>query len=153
MHISREKARNRLATTWIGGFLALVLILVVQSLLGRYQQEVGKAWGWFLPVTMPSVSLIVAVLVREAQQPTAGVKRVRRLHYNLALMLSSAYLALVGLTIFLSPIAEAASGRTPLELMELSNLWLGPFQALATAALGVFFLEGGMTDSPGQAER
>ena len=46
---------------------------------------------------------------------------------------------LLGLVVALSILLHPVSSMTPLELMEASNMWLGPLQGLVTAALGAFF--------------
>ena len=55
--------------------------------------------------------------------------------YRLALSLSCAYLLLILLSILVQPFAPFP----PLELMQQSNLWLGPLQGLVAGALGAFF--------------
>jgi len=58
--------------------------------------------------------------------------------FRLSFTLSAVYLFVVALTVLLQPFAEA----TPFEIMKASNLWLGPFQGLVSAALGAFFIRG-----------
>ena len=45
------------------------------------------------------------------------------------------YLAMVSLTLLVQPFLTTPA----LELMQRSNLWLGPLQGLAAATLGAFF--------------
>jgi len=83
---------------------------------------------------MPTLSLIVGAVAYEARhQQTATVSH---LAFRISFWLSVVYLALV-LTVFLG---QPFSGMTPLGLMQVSNLFLGPIQGLLGLALGVFFV-------------
>src|SRR3546814_5910722 len=48
------------------------LLLVAQSLLGRYEPATHEVWGWFLPTVMPTLSLIVGVLVADRRAAGKG---------------------------------------------------------------------------------
>ena len=137
--MSTRDCRKRISVVWfsLGGFLALLVIL--QSLLGRFGEGVNQAWAWFLPTVMPTLSLITSVLVVDMGSGGGhAAKRVDRYLYLLALWLSVAYLLIVALTFLIQPLV----GTPILQLMQMSNLWLGPLQGLVAAALGAFFLKG-----------
>ena len=113
-----------------------MLIVVLQSLLGKFGEKSQEAWGWLLPTLMPSLGMIVTVLGYSALDPAMSASRVRKTFFKVALWLSCLYLVLVLLTILVQPLAEAS----PVQLMQTSNLWLGPFQGLVASALGVLFV-------------
>lgn len=56
---------------------------------------------------------------------------------RLAVGLSLAYFTIILATLLLRPLTNFA----PLELLNISDLWLGPLQGLATGALGAFFVK------------
>lgn len=134
-----HEAKWRLAMIWLTGAGLVAAILIAQSLSGYYEPRSQDAWGWFLPTVMPTLLLIVGVLVADyrggavqaAASPVAEPRMLR-----LAIILSVLYLLLVALSILLQPFL---SETAPLVLMQRSNLWLGPFQGLVAAVLGVFF--------------
>lgn len=135
--MSLRKAEWRLATLWLVAAGAILLILVGQSYAGLYLDRVQEAWGWFLPTVMPTLSLIVGVLVAEGLRDVREDRRLDRRLYSLALGLSAAYLLLVTVSLLA---AGLLAHRTPsVELLQRSNLWLGPVQGLVAAALGVVF--------------
>lgn len=130
--LKMDVARKRLALVWFisGGFL--ITLVVVQSLGDKYGTKVGEAWEWLLPTIMPTMSLILGVLV--AHRPSE--RQVDRFLYRIALGLSVFYLALVTTTFMAAPFVANTS---TLELMSLSNRWLGPLQGLVAAGLSYFF--------------
>ncbi|MBU1138963.1 MAG: hypothetical protein KKD01_00220 [Proteobacteria bacterium] len=130
-----ERARWTLAKLWFVGAGLVFLILVGQSIAGKYQDKTELVWSWALPTVMPTLSLIVTVLGASALQKQLDVIAVRRSFYTLSLWLSVIYLALILLTLGLEPFSTLES----LELLNLSNLWLAPFQGLVISALGVLF--------------
>jgi hypothetical protein len=137
--ISLDAVRASLAIVWLGGGSVIFLILVVQSLMGRYADKTQEAWGWLLPTIMPTLGMIITVLGYTALDPIFSASVVRRVFFQISLWLSSLYLVLVLLTILIQPIAAPDPDKA-VEVMRLSNLWLGPFQGLVASALGVLLV-------------
>ena len=137
MQISRDKAKKYLAVLWFISAAVLFILLYLQTILGHYEQNIDKVWGWFLPNILPTLSLIVGVIVTDALAQTIKTEKIDRFVFLLAFGLSITYLIVVLFTIVLQPM----SPLPPLDLMSLANLWLGPFQGLVSASLGAFFIQ------------
>jgi hypothetical protein len=136
--LSLTQAKNRLAALWFTACAAIFLVVVVQSILGRYGENANKAFAWLLPTIMPTLSLMIGVLVAEALGHIAVHKsRINLFLYRLTFWISALYLVVVALTILLPPLAPPP--HNPLKVMETSNVFLGPLQGLAASALGAFF--------------
>jgi hypothetical protein len=131
-----DHVRTRLAFLWLGAAALIVLTLVIQSLRLVYGPAVQEVWGWILPTLMPTLGMIVSVLGYTALDPAMSGIVVRKSFFTLAFWLSTSYLTLVLVTILIQPFSPAS----PVELMRMSNLWLGPFQGLVASALGVLFV-------------
>ncbi len=108
----------------------------MQSILGKFRDDVTEVWAWFLPTVMPTLSLIVGVLTLDLTGAGGTDKQIDRFIFQLAFGLSLVYLAFVLLTVLL----YSFTGDEPLVLMKRSNLWLGPFQGLVAAGLGAFYV-------------
>lgn len=136
--VDMDRCQRRLAAVWFAGSLIVFVALAAQTVLNRYGERAEDAWAWFLPTVVPTLSLILGVLISE-QTKAARSRRlvVDEFLYRLALGLSLAYVALVALTLFLSPFSSSPI----LEVMRRSNLYLAPMQGLVAAALGVFFVK------------
>jgi hypothetical protein len=147
--ITLDGVRTKLATLWLGGGSVVIIVVVIQSLLGRFGERTQEAWGWALPTIMPTLGMIVTVLGYTALNPIYLSYVVRKSFFHVAVWLSALYLFLVLLTIAIQPLA----GADPVELMRVSNLWLGPFQGLVTSALGVLFVSKEEKGSTGTAEQ
>ena len=139
-----ERARQGLAWLWLGGGGIIFLLLVAQSLAGKYEGEVQEVWGWALPTIIPTLSLILAVLGVGALEPGDGLLKVRSAFYTIAFWLSAIYLTLILVTILVEPLTPGE----PLARFKLSSLWLAPLQGLVTSAIGVLF-----TRKPGTRAR
>jgi len=138
MMISTRTCKKRLAILWFTASLILFVLLVLQSVFGKYGAKMEDAWGWFLPTVMPTLSLVIGVLVFDATAAGGTEKEVESFIFRLAFCFSAVYLALVALTVLIQPFTSLS----PLELMKRSNLWLGPLQGLVAAVLGAFFVKG-----------
>src|SRR4051812_9001875 len=100
---SLDTVRSRLATVWLVGAGLIFVILVVQSLMGRYADRTQEAWGWLLPTIMPTLGMIVTVLGYTAIDPLFSTSVVRKSFFQIAFWLSTLYLILVLLTILIQP--------------------------------------------------
>lgn len=136
--VSIKACKKRLAVLWFSFGLALFVLLVLQSISGKFGPKVEEAWAWFLPTLMPTLSLIVGVLVLDITSPKQRDKRVDPFLFRLAFGLSAIYLVLVAFI----PLLQPFTGIPTVDLMKRSNLWLGPLQGVVTAALGAFFVKG-----------
>lgn len=135
-----RNAMWRLAIIWLVGSGAIFLVLGVQSLRDYYEPKTDLAWGWFLPTVMPTLSLIVATLVREHRAGTASVSDLGPFDlglYRLAYSLSCFYMVVIAVSVLVYPLMTTTT--PPLEVMQRSNLWLGPLQGLTVAALGFLY--------------
>jgi hypothetical protein len=130
-----SRARFRLARLWFVGAGLSYLIVIAQSIAGKYAGEVSAVWAWALPTTLPTLALIIAVLGAGALQPKDEAPKVRRDFYVVASWLSASYLTLILGLILVEPL----SPLEPLALYKLSGLWLAPLQGLVTSAIGVLF--------------
>jgi hypothetical protein len=129
--------KRQLAVIWFTGSAVLFGLVLVQSLLNRYGDEVNRVWGWLLPTVLPTLSLIIGQLVFDAVQGGQAGRMMDRFLFRLTAVLSVAYLLAVLLVFLLQPV----SGLGPLELMTGANVWLGPVQGLVAAAMGAFFVK------------
>jgi hypothetical protein len=137
MRVSMTDSKKRLAVVWFIGGGTLFLLLLAQTMFGRYGDKVKEAWAWLLPTILPTLSLITSgIVISGPMGKSLETKTVDRFAFRLSLMLSIFYLVTVSLTFLLSPFSPVP----PLELMKLSNLWLAPFQGLVSAALAAFFV-------------
>ena len=138
MSTSLTKCKKSLAKVWFLGAGIVFILILLQTLFGKYSGQEEKAWGWFLPTVMPTLSLMIGVLVADTKQ--RQVKDERKIDpflFKLSMSLSIAYFGVVLLTILVQPFTEMLI----LELLDKSNLWLGPLQGLVAASLGAFFIK------------
>jgi len=132
--ISLDQARSKLARLWFIGAGVIFLLLIVQSLLDKYGENVGDVWSWFIPTTVPTLSLMIGVISSSALQEQA-LTTVNRFFYQLSWWLSFAYLLILLGTFLIEPF----SPKDSFDLLKVSNYWLTPIQGLIVAVLGVLF--------------
>lgn len=135
MKISMATAKKRLAILWFSGFVVFLFVMVIQSIRGVYEDKVIESWGWLLPTIMPTLLMMMAVFVSDARRMSKRIDYVDKFFFRLAFFLSLLYLLCVSGSFLAQPFSEL----WPLELLQMSNIWLGPLQGLAAGALVVFF--------------
>src|SRR5947208_4218191 len=103
--IPLEQARNSIATVWFPLVAVLFVIIVVQTILGRYQGSVQEVWAWFQPTVFPTSALILGVMGATALQPDSDQRTVKRFFFSLSRGLAIFYLLILLLILLLDPFA------------------------------------------------
>ncbi len=138
--IELEKVRWKLVSIWFGGSAILFMILVLQSLRNLFGDQLDKAWAWIIPNIAPTLSLMISVLATHALVPQAEVDKLvaRRSFYTLSCWLSLFYLFNILIVVCSAPFAvsEHGIGTHPVDVLHISNFWLGPLQGLTVASIG-----------------
>ena len=139
--IELDRARRFIAIVWFAGGGLCFALMILQSIIGRFEGVGQKAWAWFTPTIVPTLSLIIGVLASTASEDDSG-RTVKKFFYHAAVGLSLAYLIILLLTMLLEPIA----GIHNMDYFNFSNFWLTPMQGLVVAALGALFNSRKKTD-------
>jgi Na+/H+-dicarboxylate symporter len=135
--ISLSQAKKVFAYVWFcvgGGIFILVLL---QTVFGRLSEEASDVWSWILPMIMPTLSLMAAVIVADSFDSHGKDKMVGRFGYRLTMIISLFYVCSVFCIIVLSSLLNAS----PMKILNQASLALGPLQGLVTATLGFFFVQ------------
>lgn len=130
-----EQARNSLAKIWFIGAGFVFSILVVQSILGKYEGSLQEVWAWFVPTVLPTLALMLGVIGATALTDDNDERTVKAFFFTLSKYLSMFYLVILITTIFLEPLSDTPG----IKLYNLSNYWLGPVQGLVVAAISILF--------------
>jgi hypothetical protein len=131
---SLSTAKRWLSLLWLSGFAVAFLILLVRSLSTSGPSQTSEMWSWFLPTTLPTVSLIVGVLVADWRRQPVLNKPADGALFALALSVSVLYLLAV-----IATLVRSGLGDSPIDFLKGSHVYLGPVQGLATGALAAFF--------------
>ena len=129
------KAKKRIATLWfvLGGLLFILVLL--QSILGKFENKSNEAWSWFFPNILPTLSLMLSVFLFDMRKKVKVEREINNFYFRLTFGLSLVYLITVLITLLIQPFTESSA----ISLMKNSNLYLGPFQGLITASIGLLF--------------
>ncbi|BAN27967.1 hypothetical protein [Caballeronia insecticola] len=141
-----RRCQNWLAVIWVLFFVIQVGLLVMRSIVGASGSDesrklTAEMWSWYVPMVMPTLTLIAGALFAAPAAPAApavDAREVSAVRAGILFVLSIAYL----LSIFALLVVPPSLGTTPqdhLQLLHDSNYWLGAFQFFIAAALGTFF--------------
>jgi hypothetical protein len=136
-----ETCKRRLAVLWLLAAGFITTLLVLGSVLGKFQMDgVDKtmlAWQWFLPTLVPTLSVMVTMVVFDARRQSVKQWKVDAFYYRLTRNLSSFYFTIV----FIVYAAVVLPDVPNMRAFDTSNWFLPPLQGLLSSSLGVFFLE------------
>ncbi|MEP6604052.1 MAG: hypothetical protein ABJB69_08905 [Spartobacteria bacterium] len=145
--IDLDRARNLLGLLWMIGGGLLVVLVIGQSILGRFDGLAQEFWAWFTPTIFPTLGLIIGVIGSTALEDDSG-RTVKRFFFIASVALSILYLvALMG-----TLLGEPFAGSHDMKYYNQSNYWLSPIQGLAVAAIAALFNSRKKTDLPEPAK-
>jgi hypothetical protein len=137
MKIDYLLAKKNLATLWFVLVGLVFILMFIQTLSGKFEDNVNEAWGWLFPTVLPTLSLILTVFVFDIRNTQKQVLKVDRFYFRLVFSLSLFYMILILSILLLQPFF----GQPIISLMKGSNIYLGPIQAIITGAMGLFFIK------------
>ena len=135
-----SRCRRMLAALWFGMSVALFLIVFVQMVFSASDTYPKAAFGWLLPSTMPTLSLMVGVMAGDALGGPGKATLEASVDpgfFRLTFGVSLFYLVLLLLVLLLQPFAA----RSRPELLTEANYLLGPFQGLVAGLIGALFVK------------
>jgi hypothetical protein len=136
MRINFPKAKRKIATLWFVFSSLLFLLIFLQSIAGKFESKNQEAWGWFLALVMPNLTLMISVFVNDINKAEADISEIDIFFYRLTTGLSFFYLSAISLILLLQPLTE----KSIIQLMNESSIFLGPFQGLVSGSIGLFFV-------------
>jgi hypothetical protein len=134
--MSMYHCRKNLALIWFGICAALFAVLILQTLLKKFDGNAQEIWSWFLPNALPTLSLIIGTFALHQDDDTSNAVDV--MAFNLARGMSVFYLLALGAVIIVPPSIDVSN---PFAAMKTANLFLGPLQGLTSAVLARFFVK------------
>lgn len=146
--ISIDRARWGLAILWFVWGGAIIAIVLGQTFSNKYLDRVQDVWKWFVPMIVPSLSLMLGV-VGAAAVSTDSTTTCSRRYFRLAWWLSFGYLACLSATILVKPFARSSA----VDYYQASSFFLGPLQGLANAGIGFLFATLGTKQEPAEEVR
>lgn len=135
-----RRSQNALAVIWVLFFVIQLALLVMRSIAGASGDEESRKlttgmWSWYIPMVMPTLSLIAGALF---VAPASDERDTPLLRVAILIVLSVAYLLSISMLLVLPP-SMGTAPQDHLQLLHDSNYWLAPFQLCIGAALGAFF--------------
>ena len=102
--VSAVECKKKLAVLWFSGTGLVFLVLLLQTMMDHYGENTRDVWGWFLPATIPTLSIIVGVLVTDALGKGIQITHVDIFIYRLSFWVSIVYILSVSLIILIQPL-------------------------------------------------
>ncbi len=132
-----------LAGIWFTGAGLSFVLMLLETMGPRPPLVAGDAWQWFLPLVVPTLSLMLGTIVAQAMQSRGAGRKatVGRPAFVAASSLSVLYLLMVLALLIVWPMMRLKPGEVN-DMLQKSNLWLPAVQGLVGIALGAFFVSG-----------
>ena len=139
MKIDFFSAQKQLATLWFVSAGLIFIFMFLQTLNGKYETMTNEAWGWLFTSVLPTLSLILSVFLFDIRNPEKQVSMVDRFYFRFVFFLTFFYFLIILAILLSQPLID----KPIISLMKDSTIYLGPFQAVITGAMGLFFIKKG----------
>jgi predicted metal-binding membrane protein len=134
--VSLSQCQRKLLITWLIGLAPAVLIMSIRSLTGSFSGKEQEIWAWFVPMFLPTLTLMIGAYSSIALQEQADSKTVDKSFFYISLGCSIFYLLILSSVVIYQPFADAPA----LETLSRSSFFLSVIQGIVTGCLGIFFV-------------
>jgi hypothetical protein len=131
------QSQKKLTLLWVLSFLIISLLIIAQSITGKYEDKISEAWGWFISLVLPNLSLMLTVLFAQTSNDVTSPVMVDVTFYRLTFLFSICYLFTLLAIILVAPLTKVST----IDLMTQTKLFLGTFQGILGITLGLFFIK------------
>ena len=135
-----EQCQQHLVLLWLVLVAPSAILLALASMSSNspWGSQVRQPWSWYLPLVLPTLTLIIGAVARQATRQPSPPRYASAFLFHLTAGLSAAYLLTV-LAVLIVAGQDGADGG-PLRTLTNASLFLAPFQGLVGLALGAFFV-------------
>jgi uncharacterized membrane protein YhdT len=128
-------AVKRIGQVWYLGAALVLILLSLQTLLGKYGEQLEPAWSWIAPLLLPVTSILFASWATQ----NGSERRVTIRSYRVASVLAAVAVFLIAATLLLEPFSRMGTARW----LSLSTLLLAPLLGATCFALVQMLLSDG----------
>ena len=134
--LSMARCKTILGAIWVVFFLALFILLVLQVNGNKYDGNASAVWNWFLPMILPTVSLIIGVFLLDVQNNSIQEAKVNATVFYLAAGGSIIYLIFLSWIFFGEPYTD----KNIFTAMKEFGTPISVLQGVVNSFVGVFFM-------------
>lgn len=138
-----KKSQRSLLLIWLIGLAPSLVLISVRTIVGAFDTLEQEVWSWFVPMFLPSVTLMIGAYSKVALDTQHQPVSVDTFFFKLSIGLSVSYLLSLFLVIVYQPFADDPA----LVVFRRSSLFLAVIQGFTAACLGVFFMSQKLGDS------
>ena len=128
--------QRNLLITWLVGLLPALIIMIIRTVLGAYSGRDNDVWAWFIPMFLPTLSLMIGAYSSSVLKDEIEAVTVDKFFFVISLWLTGFYLFLLTSVIVYQPFSNSPA----LETLSRSSIFLGVIQGMTSACIGVFFV-------------
>jgi hypothetical protein len=134
--LSLVRCQRSLLFAWLAGLSPAITLMITRTMLGGYSGKEHDIWAWFVPMFLPTLSLMIGAYSSSVLKEEIDSITVDRFFYQISLGFSAVYLVLLCLVIAYQPFSSSPT----LEFFSRSSIFLGIIQGMTSGCIGVFFV-------------
>ncbi len=136
MEIESKEARKNITFWCFTLSTFLLLIFIIQTVNGKFEDKLSDAWLWISPNIFPFLGLVSGGYLLNTTE--INNTTVDRFYYRLSLYFTIFYFVILFITIMFYPLSD----NSILEHYRKANIYLVPIQSIVNGLLGLFFVKG-----------
>lgn len=127
MPLTLANAIKRLLNVWVSCAIFLILIILLQTIFGKFGSDADAAWGWLAMHLLPGLALLLIGYLRHKKLADFALPKAAAILYNIVFFVSIAYLAAVILSLLTQPFG---TDQTEIANLQRTNTGLFFFQGI-----------------------
>jgi ABC-type uncharacterized transport system YnjBCD permease subunit len=128
--------QRNLLIAWLVGLSPALIIMIIRTVLGAYSGRENDVWAWFIPMFLPTLSLMIGAYSSSVLNDEIEAVTVDKFFFVISLWLTGFYLFLLTSVIVYQPFSSSPA----LETLSRSSIFLGVIQGMTSGCIGVFFV-------------
>jgi hypothetical protein len=143
-------AQRKVASMWYIFGALILLLIIVQSVGGKYSSDYLKVIGWYSKNILPTLLVLSTTMIFAARNEHSIKDKHISMYFAKIIKAASWFYFVVILLFFLAqPIVYSRMGKSALETLEMSTPFLGVIQGFINALIGAITIDV-KTDHKGQ---
>ena len=134
--VSLLKCQRFLLIIWLVGLFPAMMLMITRSLLGGYYGKEQDIWAWFVPMFLPTLTLMIGAYSSSVLKEEIDATTVDKFFFQISLGFSAFYVVVLSAVVIYQPFASSPA----LETLSRSSIFLSVIQGMTSACLGVFFV-------------
>jgi cytochrome bd-type quinol oxidase subunit 2 len=148
--VSFYTCRKRILRVWLWMSFIIILIFLLQTVNGKYNDLVKEVWQWLFQYILPPITLMIGVFISQSLKREDEDIEIDNFYFQLSYGISIFFLLILFLAPFSVPyihlsmntgLSDISKQKNILDAYKVYDNFILPIQGIMMLCLGMFFTQ------------